>query len=109
MKPFQSLYNWFLQIEKYRKKKVGINISFDDFVEFTKITKCHYCGDYIIWKQFREQGKSMSYNLDRINNSIDYTKENCVVCCWKCNKIKSNLQYNDFVNQIHKIHNNLVE
>ena len=31
---------------------------------------------------------SAKYNLDRKDNSIGYSKNNCVVCCSTCNYIK---------------------
>ena len=46
-KPFQSLFKRLLWTCK--KEGVGITLTFDDFLEFTKLTKCHYCGDTLIW------------------------------------------------------------
>jgi len=38
----------------------------------------------------KEVRGSRSYKLDRMNNDSGYTKDNCVVCCWKCNQSKGN-------------------
>ena len=35
--------------------------------------------------------RSTAYNLDRKDSIKGYTKENCVVCCKRCNRAKSNL------------------
>jgi len=44
------------------------------------VTKeCYYCGYY---------NKSEAIGIDRINNTLHYTKENCVPCCETCNRIK---------------------
>lgn len=42
--------------------------------------------------------------IDRIDSSKGYNKENCVPCCFLCNKMKSNLYYKDFLHHIGKIY-----
>ncbi len=68
---------------------------------------CHYCG--VEPKMIIKKSKiPFVYNgIDRTDNTIGYTTENCVSCCGVCNKAKMNLQYNDFINLIKRIHNNL--
>lgn len=43
--------------------------------------------------------------IDRLINSIGYTKENSITCCAKCNRMKSDLDYKDFIEHITKIVN----
>lgn len=83
-KPFQSLYKRLC----WQSGKEGKNVtfSFDDFLKFTKTDRCHYCGDKIVWHG-RNRGR---YNLDRKDNAVGYSKENCVVCCKECNYAKNN-------------------
>jgi len=52
-----------------------------NFEEFKVIvtTPCHYCN---LIKEDEANG------IDRLNNDIGYTKENCVPACWKCNRMK---------------------
>jgi len=47
--------------------------------EFSEMIQkpCHYC-----------KGTSNIQGVDRINNNIGYTKENCVSACWTCNRMK---------------------
>ena len=53
-------------------------LNFDEFQEL--VTKpCHYCN---LIKEDEANG------IDRVNNDIGYTKENCVPACWKCNRMK---------------------
>ena len=90
-RPFEYLYNRFIQAAKY--KKYEINITYEDFLEFVKIKNCHYCDENIIWNEYDSiynNNTERKYNLDRKDNNIGYTKENCVVCCARCNKAKSN-------------------
>ena len=56
---------------------------------------CTYCG------------KSNSNGVDRINNSIGYTKENSCPCCEICNKMKWKLSEDVFKEQVQKIYQNL--
>jgi 5-methylcytosine-specific restriction endonuclease McrA len=90
--PFEAKYN---ELKKSCKRRnIDLTISYEDFLEYTKIVNCHYCLDKIVWYPFTRDTKdhsvvSRSYNLDRKNNDLGYTKENCVVCCWKCNSAKS--------------------
>jgi hypothetical protein len=65
--------------------------------------KCHYCG---IASSSKGRSKSSSINvngLDRKDNNIGYTINNCVPCCTTCNRIKHVLSYNDFLNHIENI------
>src|ERR1019366_1694330 len=68
--------------------------------------ECHYCGTEIIWPKLYEirltsgghRKQCSRSNLDRMNNDIGYTAENCVVCCFSCNTTKSNkLTYEETV------------
>jgi hypothetical protein len=50
-----------------------------------KITQpCYYCKNQLYKKSVRGVG------LDRLDNSIGYTNDNTVSCCYVCNTIKNN-------------------
>ena len=51
-------------------------------------------------REFKHNG------IDRLINSIGYVFDNCVSCCYVCNKMKMNLDYTVFINQIIKINKN---
>jgi len=87
-KPFEWLFN----VLKYNAKDANraCTLTYDDFVTLTKITNCHYCDEVIKWKAHTGKDGKMAYYLDRMDNNIGYIKENCVVCCTNCNRIKSN-------------------
>jgi hypothetical protein len=84
-RPYESLYNTF-----EAQRKHDSNISYEDFVEFTKESGCHYCNFPIRWAKYNTNKNGNAYNLDRKNNSLGYSVENCVVCCGRCNEAKSN-------------------
>lgn len=81
---YKSLYNRFIYTNKDR---VECNLTFEDFVKFTEIDTCHYCHSKIKWTK---HGLPGSYNLDRTDNTKGYDKDNCVVCCGRCNFGKGN-------------------
>lgn len=92
--PFKSLYNSMVKTIERRNSKhshITCELTFDDFLLFTQIPECYYCGDFVKWMPHRKSNNPFVYNLDRKNNTLGYTKENCVVCCPTCNKLKSTL------------------
>ena len=53
-------------------------ILFEDF-KVLVTSPCYYC------KEIKENEAN---GIDRVNNDLGYTKENCVPACWKCNRMK---------------------
>jgi hypothetical protein len=98
--PHKALYNGF-KSAVFRKNLEGCKhkdfyLTFEEFLEFTEIKTCHYCNDDIYWSKYSGD-KNNRYNLDRMDSSIGYTKDNCVVCCKRCNYMKgSEFTYNEF-------------
>ena len=80
-KPFESLYS------VLKTRRSDTSLTFKEFLKFTKVETCHYCDQQIFWAP---RGGSGATNLDRKDGSMGYTRENCVVCCGECNRIKSN-------------------
>lgn len=66
---------------------------------------CFYCG--VEPKQIyrsRNANGGYTYNgIDRKDSKQGYTLDNCVPCCWQCNKIKSIMPYEKFMEWIHRI------
>ena len=77
------------------------------------ITKnCHYCGaepkeKKPSCKRRHTNGNVFVNGIDRMDSSKGYTKENCITCCWVCNRMKSDLSYDDFIRQIKLILGNI--
>jgi hypothetical protein len=86
LRPYEALYN---SIARENPDK-EILLSYEDFVNFTKTTICIYCGEEVSWTEFHLVKNGSRYNLDRKDNSLGYSKNNCVVCCGRCNRVKSN-------------------
>lgn len=91
-------------------KNRTFDLSFKEFVEICE-GKCYYCGTepqtlvnkkdlYGTWK----------YNgVDRVDNSIGYTKENSVTCCKTCNMMKKNMTFDEFTSKIKSIYSHISE
>ena len=91
---------------RYKKGAEYRNLSFEiKKEEFRKIVtqKCHYCNRSP--SNFSTKSGSSGNlltpfccnGIDRIENNKGYTKENCVPCCARCNKMKHKLAQHDFV------------
>jgi hypothetical protein len=83
---------------KSQAKSRGLifDLSIDDFEALTK-RPCFYCG-VLLSMTARKRNSSYRYNgVDRVNNSIGYTVENCVSCCGTHNHMKCDLSHEDFI------------
>lgn len=77
--------------------------------EFRFLTQndCYFCGTPPNQtKQIPGTSDFYMYNgVDRLDNTLGYTKDNCVPCCGQCNLAKGKLTYSDFIEMIRKIYN----
>jgi len=83
---------------EYLKGAIKKNLQFElDANEFESLVNshCHYCDDY---------HEERVIGIDRIDSSKGYLMNNVVPCCAICNRMKSDLEKNDFLNHIHKIY-----
>lgn len=78
-------------------KNLTWEFTFEQYEELVK-NPCHYCG--II----QERGFN---GIDRTNQQLDYTIENCVSCCKICNYMKGCLSDEVFIKKIEHILTNL--
>lgn len=75
------------------------DLSEDEFIEISS-QPCIYCGEY-----------SDTYNnepfngIDRIDSNLGYQKDNCVSCCSTCNRMKMDLEVNDWISKMKQIIN----
>jgi hypothetical protein len=72
-----------------------------DFATFQILTMqpCHYCG-------IKPDGITVLFlGIDRKDNTIGYIQENCLPCCWLCNKAKSTMGHDEFIALCHRVVN----
>lgn len=97
---------------KYKDAARKRNLNFElDINEFSKLifNNCHYCGSAPsnIQKSKNVKKTPLKYNgIDRMNNLYGYIKTNVVTCCIVCNRGKSNLEYNEWINYLQNLVNN---
>lgn len=100
-----------LEVSRYRakgKKRNLVNtLSDDKIVELLNTQHCHYCGiDHNLYSNFVKNSKDINhpyhnsfasvkyseyFTIDRKDNSIGYTDDNAVSCCWLCNSVKGDI------------------
>ena len=74
------------------KRNYKVDISFEEFALIVS-EPCIYCGE-----------EKKRIGIDRIDNSIGYTKENSAPCCATCNMMKKIMSVEEFLKHIKKIH-----
>jgi len=93
---------------KYQAKirKICWKLTKKQFKEITS-KRCYLCGvspKQSIKKSNPKFNGDYIYNgIDRIDNNKGYTIDNVAACCGKCNKMKLNLSYDEFLEHIKKI------
>jgi hypothetical protein len=95
---------------KYRSwaKRAGreFTLTRDEFVQII-FSDCHYCGcPPAQVRNVKGKGKSSVITMngvDRKNNDVGYTPENCVSACKMCNFMKRAHSYEDFLAHVFKI------
>jgi len=98
----------------YKKGAKERGYSFElSFEEFKNITSrdCYYCGRKPENIQLRKGKISVTpyiYNgIDRVDNSKGYIIDNIVPCCFTCNRAKSTMGQEEFINWINKAYYHL--
>jgi hypothetical protein len=98
LRPYEALYNKFKYDRDRQIRKTEVSITYEQFLIFCKIDECHYCNNKIQRAEYCLSDNGGSYCLDRKNNNLGYSFENCVSCCWNCNEIKGNrFTYEEFM------------
>ncbi len=96
-KPFESIYNGLF----HDWRKPIVELTYEQFLKFTKIKMCHYCGAKVHRQEFatvKGEYKSSAYFLDKKDPKKPYSIRNCVVCCTRCNFLKGNrFTYKEFL------------
>ena len=75
-----------------KKRHLGFEISLDEFEILVK-SNCYYCGKKPnqVFKFKGSNGNYIYNGIDRVDNSLGYTVDNCVPCCKECNFNKGSI------------------
>jgi len=78
-------------------------LSIEEFEEITN-KRCYYCNGYNKSESLLIEINSLTYcGIDRIDNTKSYIKENCVPCCNICNRMKLEMNTQEFIEHIRRI------
>ncbi|KKM91273.1 hypothetical protein LCGC14_1230250, partial [marine sediment metagenome] len=84
---FNALYSGYKYSAKVRDRVFELTKT-----QFRILTrqKCVYCGSEPknVYHRKNTNGPYICNGIDRVDNSVGYTKDNCVPCCKFCNRAK---------------------
>jgi hypothetical protein len=87
-RPYEALFNELRDGHRWDRNGRKCLLTYEEFVSFTKEDRCHYCHAKVTWAKHNVSRNGSGYNLDRMDNNVIYTKDNCAVCCKRCNRAK---------------------
>lgn len=103
--------NMYAQYRKSAKQRIiAFELTRDKFRSLID-KNCHYCGigpTQHSYGMVRMATKNVNGNfkytgIDRKNNEMGYTEENCVTCCKSCNYAKHNTNYEQFISYLNRL------
>lgn len=99
---FRYVYNTYKKNASTRNYK--FELSREEFTQMI-LSPCFYCGTIESnSRKDRLTSDIISYNgVDRVDNTGDYTIDNTVACCRKCNIMKLDNTSKDFLEHVNKI------
>lgn len=94
-----------------KKRNYEFSLSLVEFEELTK-GLCHYCNiepnqEFYSGGHKSPHSKYIYNGIDRLDNTKGYSIDNCKSCCGTCNKMKMDLNREDFIKKILQIANQL--
>jgi hypothetical protein len=98
--------SYFIMIYKKgaRDRNLLFNLPRED-IEKLIIQNCYYCGALPSERNVASRCKLICNGIDRVDNNLGYFVENCVSSCKICNKMKSNMSEQDFLNHCCRVAN----
>jgi hypothetical protein len=104
--PCNSIYSHY----KRDALKRGYEFNLDKYYFLKLLTSnCYYC-DSEPNNVHEKNIHNFKYNgIDRIDNNVGYIIDNVVSCCKFCNVSKNNLTKEQFLNNIKKIYNHIID
>jgi len=88
-----------------RRRDISFRISLDTFIKLTS-QPCSYCGMFSV-SGYDESLEYTFCGVDRLDSDKGYTYKNVISCCHSCNMLKGNLTYEQFLEKIKQIADNL--
>lgn len=92
------------------KRGYSWELDFDQFMDI--VTKpCYYCGKEPsqVTTYYRTGATALYNGIDRKNNDLGYTLDNCAPCCKHCNRIKLDTPYDEFLEWIRRVYHHVFQ
>lgn len=84
-------------------RKLGFSLTKEQFFEIAD-SPCYYCGEVGSNRvQIRESEEYRYNGIDRLDSNVGYQPGNVLPCCKYCNRMKSDLTFEEFTERIHRI------
>lgn len=102
-KPIREAYVRYAQGATYRKLDWKLTPEQFEEIITKNCTYCHAPPKEHYRKERKGKGKGWKLvrnGIDRVNNQLGYTLDNCVTCCNSCNRMKGTMNIVDFARQI---------
>jgi hypothetical protein len=97
-RPYERTYNRAIYGVAQRNKKINWLLSYEEFASLCSIPNCHYCNINLNRAEYASEAGVNSLLLDRKDSNKDYTLDNSVPCCPKCNFTKNDrVSYDEMV------------
>jgi hypothetical protein len=97
-------YLWIVHLRGCARREIPCEITISEYAELTA-GRCCYC-NAAPFNMTKQRGKAANilYNgIDRVDNTLGYTRENLVTCCKLCNAMKSALGREAFLMHARRI------
>lgn len=86
---------------KSKARKRGLAWNLDPVIAYKLITsECTYCPFIPNWPNKR-------VGIDRVDNHLGYTEDNCVPCCFTCNSAKGDKTIEEFISWVKAVNKKL--
>jgi 5-methylcytosine-specific restriction endonuclease McrA len=105
---FNKVYTGYIHSAK--RREYDFNLTEKQFMKLTQ-QNCYYCGKkperISLGKLGIKAGIFIWNGIDRVDNSEGYSIDNCVPCCFQCNKSKGEMSHEEFKIWIKQVYLNL--
>jgi hypothetical protein len=108
--PSSLLYRYYLRYRLTAKKhKRAFNLTLEEFTELAH-SPCHYCGVETDVKHVSKNKVTVAINamgVDRVDSGGGYELENCVPCCFHCNRMKLDRSEGEWLAKVKRVYEHL--
>jgi hypothetical protein len=94
-----------LGVHKNKNKNYNTLVDYDSDYLVSLGLNCYYCQTECSFGYSLDSWHADTLSYDKKNPDIGYLKENVVVCCWFCNRMKNQTKYPDWVQFIDFVKN----